>query len=132
MTPVGKSNGYSSPAHLSIQRAILLFGEYYKDAEQCRPLELNVYEMPDSILNNRAAMSFLNWSLWNNSDIYGTYDSAASPGGTASIFVSRDFGESKLEETIAHEMSHFWQDMHCLAVEEKDAKRFEKYYITSK
>jgi len=128
----GRSTSDFDTTQLVIQRVILLFGEYYSGAKQCRPLELNVYEMPDSILNNRESMSFLNWSLWNNSNIYGTYDSRASPGGTAAIFVSRDVGEAKLEETIAHEMSHFWQDMHCLPIAEEDAKRFERYYIANR
>ena len=108
--------------------SIGLLPSFFPTASECKTLEVHVYEIPRTVLNDRDVMSFLDWSSWNNQNILGTYDSIASNRGTASIFLTRDRGKNVFSDTIVHELVHFWQDSHCMPVIETPAIEFESYY----
>lgn len=110
------------------RKSVSLFSEFYGALDQCKDLELHVYELPRNILNDRDIMSFLTWSNWENINVFGTYDSISSRAGTASIFLTRDVGNRIFVDTISHEITHFWQDTHCIKIEEKGARDFERFY----
>ena len=111
-----------------ISNSLSILPEFFGNASSCKNLNIRVYEISRSTLNNRKTMSFLNWRSWNNLDILGTYDSIYSPSGDASIFLTSDRGERVMVETLVHELAHYWQDISCIPVTEPRAYEFEKFY----
>jgi hypothetical protein len=98
---------------------------------QCKYLDLHIYQIDHSVLNNRDIMSFLAWESWRNNDLSAVYDSKASPRGTATIFITaRDYG-TKETSHLSHEITHYWQDTMCRKLNEKQAYEFESFYSKS-
>tara|TARA_E500000331_G_scaffold353284_1_gene403636 strand:- start:5235 stop:5774 length:540 start_codon:yes stop_codon:yes gene_type:complete len=113
-----------------VENSIKILPKFFENSssQACRDLEIHIYEIPRSILNDRSIMSFLNWRSWNDQDILGSYDSTYHPNGIGFIFVTRDRGQQVLKDTIVHEIAHYWQDSRCIALTEESAYRFEQYY----
>ena len=74
-------------------------------------------------------MHFLSWSKWNNKNIYGAFDSTYSPKSTATIFLSSTHSRKDVDETIKHEIYHYWQYRICQVLEETSAYQFETYHV---
>ena len=97
----------------------------------CQKIDLDIYEIKDSQLNNVQIMNFLDWSLWNFEPLYGIYDSKKSEKGIGSVFVSRDVRNQKFRNMIlVHEISHYIQDSYCVPGDlETISSKFESYVI---
>ena len=114
--------------YLTLTNSFAILPQYLRNTNRCKNLELSIYEISRSTLNDRSTMSFLNWRSWNNKDIFGTYDSIRSEPGSASIFLTRDRGLTTMRDTLVHEVAHYWQDTRCIPVVEPVAYGFEEYY----
>ena len=118
-----------------MKRSASLSREFSKNmSSTCdkRSTELHIYYAPFDIVNNRSIMDFIAWHKWDNKNIYGAFDSTMSPKNTVSVFISSDIREEKKEETVSHEIFHYWQYRKCLGLEESPAIDFEKYYERNK
>mgnify|MGYP003130403206 CR=1 FL=1 len=114
----------------AIQNSFSILPGFFDNIQSCKNLDIAVYEISRSTLNDRRTMSFLNWRSWNNLNITGTYDSIYSPRGSSSIFLTSDRGKEAMIETLIHEIAHYWQDTRCIPVAEPKAYEFEKFYKT--
>jgi hypothetical protein len=79
----------------------------------CRNIPLVIHLISYESLNDRDKMSFLNWSSWGNLNVLGTYDSMSSSRERGVIYVAADEGEAVKNDTISHELVHYWQDITC-------------------
>ncbi|MDP6934209.1 MAG: hypothetical protein QGG40_14890 [Myxococcota bacterium] len=98
--------------------------------QRCLDLELNVYELTDEELNNRALMSFLSWDRWGNRGIHGVYDSVNSREGQGGIFFSGSMASAEEQAVlVAHEASHFLQELYCISGSlESMTRDFERFF----
>ena len=88
------------------------------DMKPCKNLELEIYEIPYARLNDRERMSFIDDS--QPEYMFGLYDSKYSIKGKASIFVAGDITPAVRQETITHELVHYFHDILCLRVDTED------------
>jgi hypothetical protein len=104
-----------------------------QNREACKQLNLDIFLIPYDALNDRDAMSFLNWSSWNNTNILGMYDSTYHNGERGSIYVAADQGSHIRDTITAHEIVHFWQDLTCYTSGNMEvlARDFETYISSS-
>ena len=102
---------------------------YGKPTCEQKETVLHIYYVPREIINDRDIMHFLSWSKWNNKNIYGAFDSTYSPKGTATIFLSSTHSRKDVDETIKHEIYHYWQYRICQVLEETSAYQFETYHV---
>jgi hypothetical protein len=91
----------------------------------CKNLDLEIYDIPYSRLNDREKMTFIEEGLPEY--MFGLYDSRHSEIGKASIFIAGDITPAVREETITHELVHYFHDILCLNVDTEDlAQKIEK------
>jgi len=131
----GRSEQSGNTTLSTVNSAITYFLQYldmlnigYR--EQCIDLDLDIYEITNEELNNRSLMNFLSWHKWNNNDIYGIYDSVNSRRGVGSIFFSGTIQNENVKlGIIAHEVSHFIQEVYCIDRNQESMSRdFERFY----
>jgi len=116
-----------SIAHNSIK----ILNKFYENEniKDCRVQNLHIYHINEKVLNNRKLMSFLDWSLWDNSNIDAVYDGTSFPAGSSAIFIRSDVSSDYyLSKLISHEMTHFWQYRKCMELNEYEASQFESFY----
>ena len=90
------------------------------NVDDCKTPSLDVYDIYDKDLNNRALMSFVDWKKRSPRGVYGLYDSLFAPEGRSSIFITSSdrvdkFGlnDIKRKVILSHEVMHYWQDRTC-------------------
>lgn len=99
----------------------------------CRDIEtLEIYLVSEEILNDKSRFSnFSNKNLKSTDIIWGAYDPISEYSKHAALIIT-DQGITKTEETIAHELYHFWYDKSCWDLNREDPEKaaldFEDFY----
>jgi len=109
------------------QAAIISLSQNYpvpSDA-RCRDRPLEIFVLDRETLNNREITPFLRHENWPRG-INGVFTNTTSGDQTLSLFIAAMPVSSTRNQTISHEMVHFWQYTHCRQQSEEEAYRFEK------
>ena len=120
---------------VNIESAIIKYGSLngYPIVE-CRPINtLELFYIDKSILNDRIRFSgFTNNNINKNVVIWGLYDPIINQSKYAALVISNP-GAKKAEETLAHELFHYWYDRFCweahiIGTAEDAALNFQTFY----
>ena len=95
----------------------------FKNNSTCKEIKLDVYLIDDDEINNREVLSFLDWESWDNKDIWGAYYRSNSKNERV-VFINISATEKVFGLTVFHEMYHWYQDITCTKLSERDALDF--------
>jgi len=95
--------------------------------DSCRDIELNIFFLPDNILNNREIMHFMSWDNWDNKDVWGAYDAFHNPK-IGEMMINITASDTRISNTIGHEWYHHHQTASCKKRSEDGVDNFERRF----
>ena len=78
----------------------------------CREMKLEIFLIPEHVLNDRDVMHFISWDSWGNLDVWGAYDSFHRPK-VGEMYIDVDAVDSRVSMSIVHEWFHHHQTSNC-------------------
>jgi hypothetical protein len=128
VTYYGESQRDSNKVSRIIDEALdftfIFLSEQHPDAVRCLNIPLIIYQIDDSVINDREIMSFFSWDGWENRDVNALYDAGTSAKKTSIIYLNNDIPDRSLKRILFHELLHYSQHMMCLPTSEAEAALF--------
>jgi hypothetical protein len=119
---------------INISEAVRDIESHYQPVSEtmCQDLDLQIFLLPKSVLNDRSTMRFLRWSDWDNQNIRGVYTSFHVPE-RGEIYINYEKPIDEFYKILAHELFHFFTDRECMRLDyrEIDADRFSESFCDS-
>tara|TARA_Y100000034_G_scaffold40721_1_gene50171 strand:- start:2074 stop:2535 length:462 start_codon:yes stop_codon:yes gene_type:complete len=127
--------GPDSQSQMNVRDAIERMGKTFysfsgTENKRCKSLGVDIFDVPLSDLNDHDMSSFIPWYQYDGM-IYAYYDSKHSEPGRASVIITYDESLSEYQRSylLAHEMAHYWQEMHCMNDSEDLSKAYGVHFV---
>ena len=102
----------------------------YDPSELCKSQDVDILDVTLEEINDRSRFRWVSWHIFSHK-VYGLYRPTYTYRERAEIFISHDvtISEKQRAYLIAHELSHYWQDMLCQDQSEDDADTFGRWFM---
>ena len=118
------SNKVSRIIDEALDFTFVFLTEQHPDAVRCLNIPLTIYQIDDSVINDREIMSWISWDEWGNKDVWGLYDEGNSSKQKSTMYLSNDIPNRSLKRMLFHELLHYSQHMMCLPISEAEVTLF--------
>jgi len=102
----------------------------YDPTALCKSQDIDILDITIEEINDRSRMRWVSWYSISHR-VYGLYRPTYTYRERSEIFISHDVTISERQRAylVAHELSHYWQDMMCYEQSEEDADTFGRLFM---
>jgi hypothetical protein len=102
----------------------------YDPTDLCKSQDIDILDITLEEINDRSRMRWVSWYSISHK-VYGLYRPTYTYRERSELFISHDVTISERQRAylVAHELSHYWQDMMCYEQSEEDADTFGRLFM---